>query len=101
MQHRILMAVSFLYLAISSAIWIARDSRPPFWDMAAHGSGALHVYDAFARAGPLGIIAIPLQHLTGAYPPFYHTLIAAIWAVFGKTVTIARLANLLAIAILM
>src|SRR5690349_18105146 len=88
MQHRILMAAAFLYLVIANAIWIRRDNRPPFWDMAAHASGALHVYDAFARAGPLGLVAIPLRHLTGPYPPLYHTLIAAIWAVFGKTVTV-------------
>jgi 4-amino-4-deoxy-L-arabinose transferase-like glycosyltransferase len=101
MQHRILLALAFLYLVVSNIIWTARDTRPPFWDMAAHESGALHVYDAFAASGPFAIVAIPLQHLTGYYPPFYHSVIAAIWSLFGKTVRVARLANVVAIAILM
>src|SRR5215467_7996612 len=98
MQHRILLAAALLYLVASNVIWIHRDTRPPFWDMAAHASGALHVYDAFAKAGPFAVAAISSQHLTGYYPPLYHTVVAAFWSVFGKTLNVARLANILAIA---
>ncbi len=101
MRHRILLAAAFLYLALSNVIWIARDTRPPFWDMALHGTGALRVYNAFATQGIGALAAIPEQHLTGYYPPLYHTVVAAAWAVFGKTVAVARLANLVAIAILL
>lgn len=101
MQHRILLATAFLYLVISNVIWMARDTRPPFWDMAGHASSALHVYDAFAEAGPAALWRIPSQHLTGYYPPLYHTVVAAMWSVFGKSILVARLANTIAIALLM
>jgi hypothetical protein len=66
MQHRIMPTAAFLYLALSHAVWISRDTRPPFWDVAAHASSSLNVHNAFARAVPLALIAIPLQHLTGS-----------------------------------
>ncbi len=69
--------------------------------MAAHLSGALHVYDAVAAGGPGALLRLPTEHLTGFYPPFYHTVIAGAWSVFGRTVRVARLANLLAIGVLM
>src|SRR5262249_18186620 len=87
--------------AIANFIWVSRDTRPPFWDMAAHASSALHIYDAFARGGPPAVIAIPRLHLTGPYPPLYQTVIAATWSIFGKTLFVARVANVLAVAILM
>src|SRR5215471_18250699 len=101
MQHRILLVLAFVYLTVSNVIWTARDTRPPFWDMAAHGSGALRIYDAVARSGPAAIALISSEHLTGPYPPLYHTIIAATWSIFGKTVRVARLANLVPLAILM
>jgi 4-amino-4-deoxy-L-arabinose transferase-like glycosyltransferase len=101
MQHRILLGAAFLYLAIANLIWVSRDTRPPFWDMAAHASSALHIYDAFATSGPPAVLAIPRFHLTGPYPPLYHAVIAATWSIFGKTLFVARVANVLAVAILM
>src|SRR6185436_15862494 len=100
MKHRILLAASFFYLVVSNVIWIARDTRPPFWDMAGHESGALHIYDAFANSGPMAVTTIASQHLTGPYPPLYHTIVALCWALFGKSTAVARLCNLLALAIL-
>jgi 4-amino-4-deoxy-L-arabinose transferase-like glycosyltransferase len=101
MQHRILLAAAFLLLVVSNVIWISRDSRPPFWDMAAHLSGALHIYDAVAASGPGALLRLPTEHLTGFYPPLYHTVIAGAWSLFGTTVRVARLANLLAVGVLL
>jgi len=98
---KVFLAVTFLYLALLDIIWIAHDTRPPFWDMAGHANGALYVYDAFSSLGLLALAAIPAQHLTGYYPPLTHSLIAASWAVFGKTVHVAELTNLVAVAVLM
>ena len=98
MRHRFLLAASFLYLVAANLIWIARDTRPPFWDMAFHQMGALQIYDTFAAGGIRAIAAAPL--LTGPYPPFYHSVVAIFYAVFGKTVDAAQWANLPAIALL-
>jgi 4-amino-4-deoxy-L-arabinose transferase-like glycosyltransferase len=97
MRHRILLAASFVYLAATNLIWIARDTRPPFWDMAYHATAALRVYDEFAERGLAALNAIP--KLTGFYPPFYHIVVTVFWAVFGKSIDTARMANLPAVAI--
>ena len=102
-RHRFLLAASFLYLAGANLIWIARDTRPPFWDMAGHQIGALRIYDAFAERGILGFAAVPgltQFYPLGYYPPFYHSVVASFYALFGKTIDAAQSANLLAIAIL-
>src|SRR5262245_42122520 len=98
MRHRILLATSFLYLAAANAVWIGWDTRPPFWDMAVHQSGALRIYDAVAHSGAAAIAAIP--QLTGYYPPLYHSVVALFYAIFGKTIDAGQWANLPAIAIL-
>lgn len=98
MRDRFLLATSFLYLVIANAIWIARDTRPPFWDMAYHQTGALRIYDAFASMGIAAIGAVP--RLSGLYPPLYHSVVAIFYAVFGKTVDAAQWANVPAIALL-
>src|SRR5438045_61283 len=100
MRHRILLAAAFVYLAAANVIWIARDTRPPFWDMAGHQDSALRVYDAFASSGISALARIPVEHLTGYYPPLYHMTIAASWAMFGKSIDVAQATNLLACAIL-
>ena len=97
-RHRILLAASFLYLAAANIIWIARDTRPPFWDMAAHQMGAVQIYDAFANYGIRAFTLVPF--LTGSYPPFYHSVVAVFYALFGKTIDAAQWAALPAIAIL-
>ena len=67
MQHRILLAGAFLHLTISNLVWIARDSLPPFWDMAHHQSGALRILYAFRESGVAALWDVP--SLTGSYPP--------------------------------
>ena len=98
-RHRFLLAASFLYLVVANLIWIARDDRPPYWDMADKQIGALRIYDAVATSGIRAIAVIPF--LTGPYPPLYHSVIAASYALFGKTLDAAQWANLPAIALLL
>jgi 4-amino-4-deoxy-L-arabinose transferase-like glycosyltransferase len=101
MRHRILLAGALVYLTAANIIWIVRDTRPPFWDMAGHELGALRIYNAVENSGLSGLGEIPRRHLTGSYPPFYHLVVAGTWAVFGKSVDVAQLANLPALAVLM
>src|SRR3954469_25033458 len=97
-RHRFLLAATFVYLAAANLIWIARDTRPPFWDMAYHQTAALRIYDAFSTFGIRAVGIIPL--LTGFYPPLYHSIVAFFYSVFGKTTDAAQWANLPAMAIL-
>lgn len=98
MRHRILLAASFLYVAVANLLWIARDTRPPFWDMAFHQTAALRVFDEISQNGLRALSTIP--QLTSSYPPLYHIIVAAFYAAFGRTIDAAQLANLAAIAIL-
>ena len=98
MEHRILLAFSFLYLTASNWIWIARDTRPPFWDMAYHQSGALRILNAFREDGLLALLGVP--ELSGLYPPLYHSIVAVFYSVFGVAADSAQFANLPATAIL-
>jgi 4-amino-4-deoxy-L-arabinose transferase-like glycosyltransferase len=97
-RHRVLLAASFLYLTLANVIWIARDTRPPYWYIAVHATGALRIYDAFADHGIRALSLVPF--LTGAYPPFYHSLVAVFYGIFGRSIDVARQANLPAIALL-
>src|SRR5262245_6504414 len=98
MRHRFLIAASFSYLVIANLIWIAVDTRPPYWDMADKQIGALRIYDAASQAGIRALAMIPF--LTGPYPPLYHSIVAAFYALFGKTIDAAQWANLPAIGLL-
>src|SRR5262245_6926788 len=98
-RHRFLLAASFLYLVAANLLWIARDDRPPYWDMADQQIGALRIYDAIADTEIARVAVIPF--LTGPYPPLYHSVIAASYALFGKTLDAALWANLPAIALLL
>jgi len=97
-RHRFLLAASFLYLVAANLIWIARDTRPPYWDMADKQIGALRIYDAFAMSGVGAILQVPF--LTGSYPPLYQSIIAVFYRLFGKTIDAAQWANLPAMALL-
>ena len=99
MWHRILLGGAFLYLTISNLVWIVRDTRPPFWDMAAHQSGALRILNAFRDEGFGAFVQVP--ELSGLYPPLYHSIVAGFYYVFGVATDSAQVANLLATAILM
>jgi len=98
-KDRVLLAASFLYLAVANLIWISRDTRPPFWDMAYHSSAALRIYNAMEVSGVRAIRVIP--YLTGFYPPLFQSVVAVFWLIFGKTVAVSRLANFPAMAILL
>jgi 4-amino-4-deoxy-L-arabinose transferase-like glycosyltransferase len=100
MRHRILLAVSAVYLVVADLIWFARDTRPPFWDMACHESLALQVLDTFSMFGLVGVLRM-LPGITGYYPPFYHSVVALFFDLFGKSVVVARWANLPAIILLL
>jgi 4-amino-4-deoxy-L-arabinose transferase-like glycosyltransferase len=100
MRHRILLAVSAVYLVVADLIWFSRDTRPPFWDMACHASLALQVLNSFVMFGLFGVVRM-LPGITGYYPPFYHAIVALFFGVFGKSVDVARWANLPAILLLL
>jgi 4-amino-4-deoxy-L-arabinose transferase-like glycosyltransferase len=97
-RHRFLLVAAFLYVTAANLIWIARDTRPPFWDMAYHQTAALRIYDAFSNLGGGAIAIVP--RLTGFYPPLYHTIVALFYGVFGQTVDAAQWANIPAAAVL-
>src|SRR5262249_17647799 len=83
-----LLVASFLYLVAANLIWIARDTRPPYWDMADKQIGALKIYDSVANSGIHAVTMIPF--LTGPYPPLYHSIIAVFYALFGKSIDAAN-----------
>jgi 4-amino-4-deoxy-L-arabinose transferase-like glycosyltransferase len=97
-RHRFLLAASFIYLAAANLIWIARDTRPPFWDMAFHQTAALRIHDAFSTFGIRAFAIVPF--LSGFYPPLYHSIVGVFYSLFGKTSDAAEWANLPALAIL-
>lgn len=94
-----MLAASFLYLAIANLIWIARDTRPPYWDSAGHATSALQIADAFHNTGIRAVTRVPF--LTGAYPPAYHTIVALFYRIGGRTIDAAQWANLPAMALLL
>jgi hypothetical protein len=84
---------------MANIVWVVWDTRPAFWDMASHQTGALRILDAVAARGAMGLTALP--DATGFYPPLFHTVTAVFYALFGVSDDAARLANLPATAILM
>jgi 4-amino-4-deoxy-L-arabinose transferase-like glycosyltransferase len=99
MRPHILLGIALLYLCTANLIWISKDNRPPFFDMAYHQTKALQVYDAVHDRGLSGLREIP--HSTGFYPPLFHSVIAIFYALLGKSSDAAALANLPAIALLL
>ncbi len=95
----ILLCIALVYLCAANLIWISKDARPPFFDMAYHQAKALNIYDVIQSRGIPGLVEIP--HLTGFYPPLFHSVIAIFYALLGKSIHSAMLANLPAIAILL
>lgn len=98
-RHRFLLAAALVYLVAANLIWIARDTRPPYWDMADKQISALNIYDAVSASGIRAISAIPF--LSGAYPPLYPSIIAAFYSAFGRTADAALWANIPAIVLLL
>lgn len=98
MPHRILLASALVFLGISNLVWLTRDTRPPFWDMAYHQTSAVRIYDAVSQDGIRAFSSIP--HLTGFYPPLYPMAVAAAYAVLGRSPDAAQLVNFAAIFVL-
>jgi 4-amino-4-deoxy-L-arabinose transferase-like glycosyltransferase len=98
MRHRILLAASLLYLSAANIVWIAMDSRPPFWDMANHASWAIGVLRHFQQNGVAAMFSLP--HDFGAYPPLYYFVTALFYRLFGTSIDTAQLANIPAIILL-
>jgi hypothetical protein len=75
-----------LSLWIVHVLWLARDSRPPVWDMALHQSYALNYWPGgYSPASP--------WHWSGNYPPFVHLVIALCYLIFHPGPHVAVLAN--------
>jgi 4-amino-4-deoxy-L-arabinose transferase-like glycosyltransferase len=95
----VLLGAALLYLIIGNIIWIAQDTRPPYWDSAGHALTAMQVLDAFKDAGLAAVTRVP--SITGSYPPAYHVIVAFFYLLFGRTIDAAAWANLPAIALLL
>jgi 4-amino-4-deoxy-L-arabinose transferase-like glycosyltransferase len=74
----------------ASFVWLARDNQPPLWDMALHQTSGLAFHDLFAGSG---WNFAEWFAVTGAYPPFYHHLLALAFAL-GRDHHLAVWANL-------
>jgi 4-amino-4-deoxy-L-arabinose transferase-like glycosyltransferase len=73
-----------------NAVWLARDTRPPVWDMAMHQAYAL---DYLPGRTP-GQAMRPLAARSGNYPPFVHGMIALCYGLVHPSPRVAALANL-------
>ena len=98
MRHRILLAGAIVYLISANIIWIAIDTRPPFWDMALHANSALRIFQDFETDGVRALKTVP--HDSGIYPPFYYLVVALFFRTFGTSIDSAQLANFPAIVLL-
>jgi 4-amino-4-deoxy-L-arabinose transferase-like glycosyltransferase len=98
MRHRILLAASLLYLCVANIVWIAIDTRPPFWDMANHATWSLEVLRDFQQNGVSALLTLP--HDSGTYPPLYYAVVALFYGLLGPTIDSAQLANLPAVILL-
>jgi 4-amino-4-deoxy-L-arabinose transferase-like glycosyltransferase len=74
---------------IVNGVWLARDTRPPVWDMAAHQMYALNYLP-----GGYGNPDLPLWRRSGNYPPFVHLVVAAIFWLIHPGPHAAILANI-------
>lgn len=71
------------------ALWLARDTQPPLWDMAAHQWYALNYLPG---ANPPSDLSLWMR--SGNYPPFVHIVIALAFWLFYPSPHIAILANI-------
>jgi 4-amino-4-deoxy-L-arabinose transferase-like glycosyltransferase len=92
------LAASLSYLCAANIVWIAIDTRPPFWDMANHANWSLGVLRDFQQNGISAMLTLPLD--SGSYPPLYYAVTAIFYWMIGPTIDAAQLANLPAIILL-
>jgi hypothetical protein len=76
-------------LWIVHAVWLARDTRPPVWDMAAHQTCALNYLPGGYANPDLGV-----WRRSGNYPPFVHLAVASVFWLFHPAPHVAILANI-------
>ena len=100
MRVRILLFGAAAYLTVTNLVWIAYDTRPPFWDMARHLSAAIGIHEAARDSLPAAARAI-LGGITGYYPPLYQSIMAVFYGTFGETVDAALWANIPAVLLLL
>ena len=99
MRHRILLAASLFYLCAANIIWIAIDTRPPFWDMAGHARpGHWASYATSSRMESQQSCTLPQD--SGSYPPLYYAVTAVFYGYSAQSIDAAQLANTPAIILL-
>jgi len=80
-----------------NSVWLARDTRPPVWDMALHQSYSLNYWQWLKLQGP----DVSWYDWTGNYPPFVHFLMACCYLLFHPGPHVAVLANIPATILLL
>jgi 4-amino-4-deoxy-L-arabinose transferase-like glycosyltransferase len=76
-------------LWIVHMVWLARDTRPPLWDMAAHQMYALnYLPDGYASPD------LHFWRRSWNYPPFVHLAVASVFWLFHPGPHIAILVNI-------
>ncbi len=85
-------------LWIVNWLWLARDTRPPVWDMAMHQAYALN-YLPGGKATPAGVL--PPWNRSGNYPPLVHLIIAFCYLLLHPGPHVAILANVPATILLL
>lgn len=91
----VLYSANFIY----NYIWIVQDKKPPGWDDAAHLMLSLSYYNILINPG-WDLIGKIIQ-VSSYYPPFYHSFIAFMYLLFGKSLTIALMTNSLFFGVLL
>jgi 4-amino-4-deoxy-L-arabinose transferase-like glycosyltransferase len=76
-------------------MWVALDSRPPYWDMARHLGNTLVTRDSFSVAHPLRFLTTYLY-----YPPFAYWVTDAFYLVLGTAQWVAILSQAVFLAVL-
>jgi len=98
MRHRIVLAAAIAYLVAANILWIAIDTRPPFWDMANHAMWSLGVLRDFQQNGISALTTLP--YASPGYPPLYYAVVAIAYRLLGTSIDSAQLANLPALVLL-
>jgi 4-amino-4-deoxy-L-arabinose transferase-like glycosyltransferase len=90
-----LLLLNFLALAHTTAtwLWLRWDNQPPLWDMALHQTSGLQFHDLYSGNALATTVQDGWLSVTGAYPPFYHHLLAAAFGL-GRDHHLAVWANL-------
>jgi 4-amino-4-deoxy-L-arabinose transferase-like glycosyltransferase len=71
---------------VVNILWMARDTRPPVWDMAMHQSYALNYLPGRSQG-------LPTWQRSGTYPPLVHMAIASCYMLLHPGPHVAALVN--------